>query len=59
MNEASRHEGGPPTPLQRVADLRDVLGRIVAAREELVYEPSQAAVILAGLEDDLAPFLAA
>lgn len=58
MNETSRPEGGPPRPLPSIADLRDVLARVVAGREEIALDPFQADAILADLEDDLAALVA-
>jgi hypothetical protein len=53
MNGTSRPQGGPPRPFFSLLDARDVLARLVAAREELSHEPEQAAAILADLEADL------
>lgn len=55
MNE-SRPESGPPRAAFTVDRIRDVLARIVAAREELIYQPDEAAAILADLEVELAAF---
>jgi hypothetical protein len=54
VNDASRPEGGPPRPRLTLADARDVLARIIAAREELEYDAAHAAAILSDLENDLA-----
>jgi hypothetical protein len=55
MNETSRPEGGPPRPFLSVADARDALARVVAAREQQALgEHEQAAAILADPEADLA-----
>jgi hypothetical protein len=53
MNETSGAGGGASRPFLTAADGRDVLARVVAAGEELPFEPDQAAAILADLEADL------
>ena len=59
MNETSRPPGGPPRLLLSVADVRDILARLVAAREEQALgKYDQAAAILGDLEADLAALAA-
>jgi hypothetical protein len=58
MNETSRPEGGPSHPIVTLAQAQDMLGRIVAAREETAYDPCQTAAILADLEVEFAGLIA-
>jgi len=57
VSETSRPPGGPPRPLLTITEVRNVLARVVAAGEELPYEPGQAAAILGDLEADVAALI--
>jgi hypothetical protein len=53
-----RPEGGPHSTGLTLLEARDVLARVVKAREELGYEPPVAHAILADLEEHLAIVIA-